>query len=198
MRMMRCSKIMKMLLPMLAFIVLFVPFAAWTLYKPTRVLAPSWVGGISCVDADICMDDTSRYTEALQLYKRALDSVSETVGPFQHKPRITFCSTQSCFRAFGFNKASAMTIAKYGIVISPRGWKPYYVRHEMIHHRQAEELGVLAPFRKPEWLMEGMAYSLSDDPRNPLSDRWQEDRDTFETWYKTVGRTNLWIEAGAL
>ena len=89
-------------------------------------------------------------------------------------------------------------MGKSGIVVGPRGWKPHYLRHEMIHHRQAEELGILAAFTKPEWLIEGMAYALSDDPRATLADRWEEARQRFLEWYEVVGRDRLWSAAKAL
>lgn len=47
------------------------------------------------------------------------------------QPRIIFCSTDACFQSFGFKKQAGATIGIFGIVISPRAWKPYYVRHEM-------------------------------------------------------------------
>jgi hypothetical protein len=58
-------------------------------------------------------------------------------------------------------RINAMSVSSLGIVISPRGWDGHFVRHEMIHHRQAEELGLLSGILKPEWLIEGMAYSLA-------------------------------------
>jgi len=177
---------------------LCIPAAAWAICKPMRVLAPQWVERVFCIDAAICIDDVARTQEASALYDNALRFVASTVGPFQDNPRVVFCSTEACFRSFGFEKASASTVGKSGIVISPRGWTPYYVRHEMIHHLQAEQLGVLTQLLRPEWFIEGMAYSLSEDPRQPLPDRWQQRRTEFEAWYQKVGKGNLWEAARAL
>ncbi|MEZ4599022.1 MAG: hypothetical protein R2940_04455 [Syntrophotaleaceae bacterium] len=174
------------------------PAAAWSLYKPMRVIAPQWVEGISCVDAFICIDDVSRYPEALELYKSALHFVSTTVGSFHENPRVTFCTTEVCFQSFGFTKASASTVGKSGIVVSPRGWTLYYLRHEMIHHLQAERLGVLTQLLGPVWFIEGMAYSLSDDPRQPMAEPWRQHRADFEAWYEKVGKEGLWDEARKL
>jgi len=189
---------MKKALFLLAFVISLAPFAAWAIYKPSRVLAPELVEGIFCVDSKICIEDKSKYLEASTLYESALIFVTEAVGSFQKNPRIIFCSSEVCFQSFGFNKSSASTVGKSGIVISPRGWEAHYLSHEMIHHRQAEELGVFAMLLDPEWLIEGMAYSLSDDPRNSLSDRWQQVRVKFEGWYMKVGKINLWEEAGRI
>ena len=181
-----------------AILILVAPFAAWAKYKPVRVLAPEWVGDVSCVTSEVCLDDESKYPEALRIYESALHFVGQAVGPFQKHPRIVFCSTETCFRSFGFTKSSASTVGRFGMVISPRGWADYYVRHEMIHYRQAEELGSLARLTNPEWLIEGMAYSLSDDPREPLSEPWQSHRAMFEAWFRKVGKRRLWNEAERL
>lgn len=178
-----------------AAIVLCAPAAAWGLYKPVRVIAPDWVGNITCFTAEICVDDKSKYAEASGLYENALHFVSQATGSFNNRPRITFCSTEECFQSFGFNKASAQTVGRWGIVVSPRAWKDYYVRHEMIHYRQAEELGVIAVLRDPQWFTEGMAYSLSADPRETLSEPWQSYRSKFEAWNKEVGSNHLWSKA---
>lgn len=189
---------MKKLLAILGFVVFLSPFAAWSMYKPVRVLAPEWVNNISCTNSKICIDDDSKYLEAYQLYADALNIVTEAVGQFKHEPHIVFCTTEDCFRSFGFNKASAITVGKSGIIISPRGWEAHYIRHEMIHHRQAEELGVFTSLFEPEWLIEGMAYSLSHDPRITLAERWQQTRSEFDGWFKGVGEDNLWDEARKL
>lgn len=189
---------MKNALLMSATLLLLAPIVAWSMYKPVRVFAPELVGNVSCVNQNICVDDESKYPEAFKLYENALSFVARAAGPFKKKPRIIFCSTVACFEGFGFNKASATTVGRSGIVISPKGWRDHYVRHEMFHHRQAEELGMLASLLYPEWFIEGMAYSLSDDPRRTLSERWQYDRARFDDWYEKVGNNRLWEEAGKL
>ena len=68
----------------------------------------------------------------------------------------------------------------------------------MIHIRQAEELGVFFSLLFPEWFVEGMAYSLSEDPRQPLSEPWEQHRITFYSWFQKIGKNRLWNEAGKL
>jgi len=58
---------------------------------------------------------------------------------------------------FGLGQRACLTIGTLGIVINSRGWKPFYVRHEMIHHLQNEQLGMLTAWTKPKWFVEGMA-----------------------------------------
>ena len=174
------------------------PAATWAFCKPLRVLAPQLVAGVSCVTAVICMDDPSRHAEAERLYNDSLRFVASSVAPIGKNPRVVFCSTQACFESFGFSRSAASTVGVSGIVVSPRGWIPRYLRHEMIHHLQAERLGVLKQWRSPDWFKEGMAYSLSGDPRPELAEPWQQYRREFEAWYRTVGKERLWDEAKTL
>jgi hypothetical protein len=176
---------------LLVSVILF-PAIVWAAFKPVRVLAPELVSGITCKTESICLDDVSRYAEALKLYDEAIEFVTSNVGKLKEKPRVIFCSSHSCFRSFGFNKASAQAVGKSGIVIGPKGWQYYYLRHEIIHHLQAERMGVINQWRSPDWLIEGMAYLLSEDPRVTLSKSHQEYRERFSKWYKTVGNEGLW------
>jgi hypothetical protein len=187
-----------MLKRLLLIAILAVPVAAWAFLKPVRVLAPEWAG-VSCVSDIICIDDPSRYSAASALYENAREFVEAAIGPMEHRPRIVFCSTDRCFQSFGLGRRSAATIGTAAIVVSPRAWQPYYVRHEMIHHIQNERLGSLKAFAiSPEWFIEGMAYSLSEDPRPVLSEPWQSDRAQFEAWFRQVGKDRLWQEAASL
>ncbi len=130
------------------------------------------------------------------LYDGALQFVHENVDEIERPPRVVFCATDSCYSAFGLDKPTAYT-TPFGIIVSPRGWEPHYVRHEMIHHLQMERLGFwkLGPvprWRAPEWFIEGMAYALSGDPRPELSEPYQTYRVRFEEWYRSVGKEMLW------
>lgn len=178
-------------------VLLLIPGASWAFYKPVRVLAPE-LNGVTCIDDTICTEDASRYEEASKLYGDAFEFVSTTVGRVEERPRAIFCSSQDCFESFGFNRAGAHTVGISGIVVGPRGWRDYFMRHEMIHHLQAERLGVFARWRSPEWFKEGMAYALSGEPRSVLSEPWQGHRSQFQAWFKLVGKEDLWIEAARL
>ena len=170
------------------------PLAAWAFVKPLRVLAPQ-LEGLSC-DESVCIDDTSRRAEATRLYRDALNSVQNSVGTLHSVPRAVFCSTARCSDKFGFTAALAYAVGTFAVVISHRGWRPYLIRHELIHHLQNERLGwVRARLFVPEWWREGMAYSLSRDPRRPLPEPLEGYRSQFEAWFKQVGSAQLWVEA---
>jgi hypothetical protein len=177
--------------------VLCTPAAAWAFIKPIRVFAPEW-NGVSCINETICTDDISRYQEAVKLYDEALHYVDSSVGVIKNRPHVIFCDSDVCSRSFGLGKRSALTIGRFGIVISPRAWKAYYVRHEMIHHLQSEKLGILKVWRDPRWLTEGMAYSLSEDPRPKLSEPFEQYRAQFNQWYRQVGKEHLWEQASKI
>lgn len=176
---------------------LFIPVAAWAFAKPIRVAAPG-LAEVSCISDTLCTDDVSRLREIVGLYDEALRFVDASVGVIQNKPRVIFCGADACAQFFGMGQRAGVTVGTFGIAISPRAWKPHYVRHEIIHHLQNEKLGIVRAWFKPTWFMEGMAYSLSEDPRPKLSEPFEEYRARFESWYAGVGKTRLWESARSL
>lgn len=171
-------------------LLLTAPLMAWLFYKPLRVIAPEF-NGMSCPEKYLCVDDVTKSSNAKKLYEETLLFVNTNVGKLNTKPLTIFCSTEKCSDAFGLGKRSAMHLP-IGIVISPRAWKKHYVVHELIHQLQQQELGILFAFQNPKWYLEGMAYSLSADPRTELSEPFQQYRKDFNTWFLSVGKDNLW------
>lgn len=176
---------------------LVLPPAAWFIVRPVRVVAPE-LAGATCIRATLCVDDLARSQQAQALYDEALAFVSAKVAPVGTPPKVVFCSTQACADSFGLGARAGVTTATLGTVIAPRAWNPWIVRHEMIHYVQARRLNVLALRLKPQWLIEGMAYALSEDPRPALAEPWESDRRLFRAWYAKVGRERMWEEAGKL
>lgn len=182
---------------------LALPIITWAYIKPFRVLAPELLG-LTCVDSSVCVDDPLRLEEAQKLYADAIDFVQENVDEIRAIPRVIFCSGTACSSKFGLHKGSygyagAYNVGTFGIVISYRGWHPYYVRHELIHHLQNERLGSFnAWFFKPVWFKEGMAYSLSKDPRHPLPQPLESFRKDYNEWAKDMNTDQVWHEAGKL
>jgi len=174
------------------------PIAAWALVKPLRVVAPALLPGVSCPSADICTDDAAKLGDAQQLYRDGYARAAAAVGPFHAAPRVVFCSTRECADMFGLGERAALTLGNLGVVVAPRGWQTYFLAHELIHHRQAEVLGNLAVATKPRWLIEGMAYALSDDPRHPLKEPFESWRTRFEAWHAALGQRSLWDAARAV
>lgn len=183
-------------LAILVFVI--VPILAWVVVRPVRVVLPEVGARITCVNAVVCLDDPSKAESAKALYTEAVSFVSRHIGVIEGSPKVIFCSTQACADHFGLSARSAVTVGKFGSVISPRAWKAYYVRHELIHYEQYQRLGVIRVLRSPGWLIEGMAYGLSEDPRQPLSEPWESERKKFFSWYGTVQQDQVWSRAADL
>jgi hypothetical protein len=176
---------------------LAVPLIAWFAVKPARVFAPE-LAGVNCVSASVCVDDATRLQEAAALYAEGMAFVPGALGAIEGKPRMIFCASQACADSFGLGARSAVTVGTLGTVIGPRAWKPFYVRHELIHYAQAERLGTLSLLLKPPWFVEGMAYALSQDPRAPLAEPFESHRSRFLAWYGGIGTQAVWQAARAL
>lgn len=174
-----------------------VPAASWALVRPLRVVAPG-LAGVSCVKTEICVDDESKRDEASALYSEATGFIGHRFGLTLRRPRVVFCSAEACAKSFGLGERSAVTVGTIGTVIGPKAWKPFYVRHELIHQLQGEQLGVVSTLLKPSWLVEGMAYAMSEDPREVLGEPWQGYRTQFRAWYDQVGKDRLWPDAAKL
>lgn len=185
-------KIRRHLLLGLVIVATALPVAAMAFVKPLRVAVPALMPGITCIDARICIDDVSRLTAAEKLYADGSAVASKAVGQFRQTPRMVFCATSQCADMFGLGARAAEAVGDIGLIVAPRGWKTFYVAHELIHHRQAEELGNLALFTKPKWMIEGMAYSLSEDPRHPLGGPLEAWRSEFEAWRAKHAAGDFW------
>ena len=169
------------------------PLLAYAAFPPARRLLPT-LAGVQCV-GEICTDRPEQRHEAEQLYSEAVQFVHEKLGTIDNPPQIIFCQLNSCASYFGLRKSKAQTTGPFGTVIGPDGWLPYIVRHELIHQLQNERLGRYRMHPGPDWFIEGMAYSMSDDPRSDLGQPWQENRDHFNNWYAALNNDQLWVEA---
>ncbi|NOK58277.1 MAG: hypothetical protein GFH27_549279n83 [Chloroflexi bacterium AL-W] len=139
------------------------------MYAQSRILIPTVFGVSGGVD-QICMEDEARREEATELVPQSIKEIEPLLGSFHYAPKMIFCSTHQCFERFGFKQAAAPKMGKAGTVVAPRGWTQYYIKHELIHHWRAQELGLIELMCASMWIWEGMAYALSDDPRRPLTE----------------------------
>lgn len=188
------SKIIKIgLYGFVALALLILATLIW--FKPIRVVFAHHLSLLHCED-HICVDDAKAEPLAKTLYNRSLQETQDKVGAFHQQPTMVFCSTLECANTFGMGKAAAKAVGNLGLLVAPRGWKDFYITHELIHHRQAEEWGNIAMLTKPKWLVEGMAYSLSDDPRPTLSEPFQQWRAQFKLWHQQNPNPNIWYTTG--
>ncbi|MHB1656801.1 MAG: hypothetical protein ACYC43_02805 [Burkholderiales bacterium] len=164
-------------------ILLLLPISAFAFFKPSRILLPE-AFGVSCNEHRVCVDDPSQFAAAATLSSDSKNYLEVQWGMSVGKPKIIFCSTEKCQSAFGLGKRAGFTVGTLGIVIAPRGWKPYYVAHELIHYWQADNFGNMALLKGKKWFVEGMAYSLSNDPRKRLHEPYESYRQKFNDWHR--------------
>ena len=48
---------------------------------------------------------------------------------------------------------------------------------------------------KPDWLIEGMAYYISNDIMHNVPQRYMEAKIRFEKWYIEIGNEKMWETA---
>ena len=173
-----------------------IPVAAWAMVKPLRVIAPELLG-LTCTADRICTDDPHRLAEARALLLDAQSFVAADLGPLRTRPTAVFCATAECSSRFGLGRSVALSVGTLGVAFSDKAWRPHFVRHELIHQRQNEQLGVIdAWLFKPSWLIEGMAYARSHDPRRPLPEPLESWRANYQEWERSIPRsTTLWSAA---
>ena len=176
----------------LIFLSVILVIASFVIYKPFRILIPE-INDVACATSSICIDDMTRLRQAEDLIARAVIEMEDKLGSLKNYPKTVFCSTQACYESFGFKDAAAHAIGRSGIVIGPTGWELHYLKHEIIHYWQAENIGVIRMLFVDDWIIEGMAYALSDDPRAELEQPWQSYRTKFSDWFRTVDRIDLKI-----
>ena len=182
----KAQKIMKVCLFSVACVFLLILM----LIKPMRVALAHQLPFLSC-QGNVCVDDPQQQEKAQKLYNQAIQETQRQVGNFHSRPTMVFCSIGECAETFGMEKAAAKAVGNLGTIIAPRGWEEFYIVHELIHDRQAEEWGNLAMLTEPKWLIEGMAYTLSNDPRPKLSPPFEQWRIEFKSWYR-YHHQDLW------
>jgi len=138
------------------------PVAAWAMVKPLRAMAPQLMG-LSCTPDGICTDDMARVAEARHLLTTSREFVAKELGAIHSMPRAVFCSTASCAAKFGLGRSAAFSVGKVAIVLSDRA------------------------LFKPSWLIEGMAYARSQDPRQPLPEPLESWRTQYQQWERRQG-----------
>ena len=192
------SRLRSVVVRIVALAALVTPLSLWAFWKPVRALVPEWAG-VLCYEGGICTDDPSKVTEALALKLEAMSFVKVWAGQFDAAPRMIFCTTAACDSSFGFKGNAAYNVGAKALVVASRGWKPYYIRHELIHCVQVERIGGFRMLlHTPSWLIEGMAYSASQDPRSPLQEPWETYRTLYEKWAQQGPPEALWSRAAAL
>ena len=163
-------------------VTLLTPVAVLAFFKPLKIVQPTRAG-VECVESWLCIDDLNSLNKARSLYKAGFKQVQSKLSAFDSRPLFVFCTTPQCFSEFGFTSQAANSIGSLGVVVAPRGWKPHYIGHELIHQWQSQRFGALSTWLADDWLTEGMAYSLSDAPREVLNQPFEAYRSRYNEAY---------------
>jgi len=141
----------------------------------------------------ILYENIEKKDDAKILYDYALKMTEEKLSELQSKPMVIFCSTSQCSERFGLKRPKAFNMGTFGIIISHKGWKKYIVTHEFIHYWQSSITGnvKMLILSNQQWLIEGMAYSMSEDPRLVLTEPYQAYRSTFNRWLSANKINNI-------
>jgi hypothetical protein len=170
--------------------VVAVPAIAWAAFKPVRILAPT-LNGVTC-EARVCVEDPDRLAHARQLQQAAMAQVGRNLGRLERVPRTVFCSTRTCYAAFGGGRERGATLFDWGVILPPESWQAHIVEHEYIHMLQAQELGLRGRERTPDWFKEGMPFLVSAPPDHDLPEYARPLVAEFRAWERQVGRENVW------
>lgn len=161
-------------------ILLSMPALALAIYKPSRALTPETFG-LQCA-YNLCLDDPAQRQPTARLVAEAKQQLRIGHGLTVGNPKIIVCYDETCRNTFGLGRRAGMTVGTFAIVIAPRGIARHYVAHELIHYWQGETFGNLVRWRGKPWVIEGMAYALSDDPRAELAPPFEGYRQRFLRW----------------
>ncbi len=143
------------------------------------------VNGMTCFPSGVCVEDPARIDEATALRDDAVSFVQGKLGPMSAAPRLLFCTTKKCSGKFSDPDIGALYFwGTNRIVVSDTGWVKFVVRHEMIHHWQAEQFGAVeGASTLPRWYIEGMAYVFGNDPRTTIPNGLADSqRAQFRAW----------------
>ena len=185
-------------------LIMLIVFSIFAYQFSTQMLMPTLKQ--SYCQGNVCVDVEDRLVEASKLYSEAVNYVERNFQPLTSAPNIIFCAKQDCLSGFndlthkGDLHAIAYTGHTQGIVIGsdPEAWSQQIVRHEMIHHLQAENLSIITFSLLPEWYLEGMASSFSGASREQQHPTYVDYRDQFEQWLETIDKTQFWQESRKL
>lgn len=151
--------------------------------KSVRILAPQMFG-LDCVAETVCIDDEDKLDEAMALLADAKSFISKEMGGVETDPTILFCNTEECFDRFSDPSVSAQYFWGARTILLGGDWEPFILRHELIHHWQNDNFGgPREALRLPMWFLEGMAYTLSGDPRDVIPNaEANAQREQFARW----------------
>lgn len=103
-----------------------------------------------------------------EMLRSAEERVLQNLGTqIMKRPYILACHSVECDQRLGGKGARAVAYGSDIIRLSPRGWDPVILTHELAHIVLHEQISLRdwAQNRLPAWVDEGIAVIVSRDPR---------------------------------
>lgn len=119
-------------------------------------------------------------------------------GHLDSAPRILICATAACYERVGGGGSRGMALLDVALLIAPRGADPVILAHEMAHIELHHRLGLAKTLGRaiPQWFDEGLAVTVSDDPRY-LAPAGRPDRCLIASDEPLPTQRRAWIETAA-
>ena len=139
--------------------------------RAIKVLTPTWFG-MESIAARVYVDKAMPVEQREHVLKMVEESKSQLAnyyGDVSTTPKLLFLSSESGFRSFGGTGETGMSFFGYASLFSPRGLSSPIVAHEWSHVELYSRLGFRNWRRVPQWFDEGLAVTVSEEPRHSES-----------------------------
>lgn len=102
-----------------------------------------------------------RRADVLRVVAAARARVGAFYGGLKSSPRLLACVTEACYTHIGGGREKGVAVLNRAVMLSPRGLDPVIASHELSH----VELHARLVKDAPQWVDEGLAVVVSQDPR---------------------------------
>jgi hypothetical protein len=143
--------------------------------KATKLIAPTWFG-MEKIDERVFVNKEMSSAERSKILLLVTESETQIIkyyGKATTRPEYFFCSTEECYKSFGFTTSRAQSFASYGCLFSPRGTTVPIISHEWSHIELYSRINSSGTMRHiPQWFNEGLAVTVSEEPTHS-ENQWQ-------------------------
>lgn len=139
--------------------------------RAIKLLAPTWFG-MQRIANHVYVDKATtapQRDEILTIVSQAHDRVGRYYGAINCQPNLFFCSTEKSFQSFGGSRQTGATFWTAASLFSPRGQSSAIVAHEWSHAELHTRIGFWNWLGVPQWFDEGLAVTVSEEPRHSES-----------------------------
>lgn len=157
--------------------------------------------GFATIDGGVYAEagtDPAKRAVIAGILNQARDRVGTFYGGLRSTPTILVCATQECYRRVGGGGSRGMAVLDRALFLSPRGTDAVIAAHELAHIELHYRVGLVKAARRvvPQWFDEGLAVTVSDDPRY-LAATTVDDRCLVAPDGSLPAQRSAWIETAA-